>query len=73
MCEAFEKLAEKVADERAEQVTNKYIKAIMKSAKCSLEEALDMLKLQGKSAQCMRKCLKSNNITVGVAASAFSL
>ena len=40
MCEAFEKLAEKVADERAEQVTNKYIKAIMKSAKCSLEEAL---------------------------------
>nr|WP_202898606.1 hypothetical protein [[Eubacterium] cellulosolvens] len=60
MCEAFEKLAEKVADERAEQVTkqvtnrvtkqvtNKYLEAIMKSGKISLEEAFDMLEITGK-------------------------
>lgn len=59
MCEAFEKLAEKVADERAEQVTkqmtNKHLEAIMKNGKISLEEALDILEITGKDREMYAK------------------
>lgn len=48
MCESFTKLADKVADERAEQTTINNIKLMMKNMKCSLEEALDALEIKGK-------------------------
>lgn len=43
MCESFTKLADKVADERAEQTTINNIKLMMKNMKCSLEDALNAL------------------------------
>ncbi len=48
MCESFTKLADKVADERAEQTTINNIKLMMKNMKCSLEEALNVLEIKGK-------------------------
>ena len=49
MCESFERLADKVAEERAEQTKIDAIKNMMDYFKCSLEEALNAQKLQGKS------------------------
>ena len=49
MSELFERLADKVAEERAEQTKIDAIKNMMDYFKCSLEEALNAQKLQGKS------------------------
>ena len=52
MCESFEKLANKYAehyaDKREEQIIIKNIKLVMKNMKCSLDEALNVLEIQGK-------------------------
>ena len=56
MCESFEKLAnkyaeqaaEKAADRREEQTTVNNIRLMMKNMKCTLEEALNALEISGK-------------------------
>ncbi|WP_022755758.1 PD-(D/E)XK nuclease family transposase [Butyrivibrio fibrisolvens] len=58
MCESFTKLADKVADERAEQTTINNIKLMMKNMKCSLEEALDALEIKGKDRAIIAKQLQ---------------
>ena len=58
MCESFTKLADKVADERAEQTTINYIKLMMKNMKCSLEDALDALEIKGKERAIIAKQLQ---------------
>ena len=56
MCESFSKLADKVADERAEQDVIKYVKLIMKNMKCTLEKAFNTLEIKDKERGewCMR-------------------
>lgn len=62
MCESFEKLANKYADqigaERAEQTTINNIKLMMKNLKCSLEEALNALEIKGKERAVIAKALQ---------------
>ena len=58
MCESFTKLADKVADERAEQTTINNIKLMMKNMKCSLEEALNALEIKGKERAIIAKQLQ---------------
>lgn len=52
MCESFNKLADKVAEERADeremQTRVSDVKLMMKNAKYSLEKALDTLEIKGK-------------------------
>ena len=47
MCEAFEVLVNKIADAREEQVKTDAIRHIMNYMKCSMEEALDALEIEG--------------------------
>lgn len=58
MCESFSKLADKVADERAEQTTINNIKLMMKNMKCTLEEALNTLEIKGKERAIIAKQLQ---------------
>ena len=58
MCESFTKLADKVADERAEQTTINNIKLMMKNMKCSLDEALNALEIKGKERAIIAKQLQ---------------
>jgi hypothetical protein len=58
MCESFTKLADKVADERAEQTTINNIKLMMKNMKCSLEDALNALEIKGKERAIIAKQLQ---------------
>ena len=58
MCESFTKLADKVADERAEQTTINNIKLMMKNMKCSLEDALNTLEIKGKDRAIIAKQLQ---------------
>ena len=58
MCESFTKLADKVADERAEQTTINNIKLMMKNMKCSLEDALNALEIKGKDRAIIAKQLQ---------------
>ena len=63
MCESFTKLADKVADERAEQTTVNNIKLMMKNMKCSLEDALNALEIKGKERAIIAKQLQKQAIT----------
>lgn len=58
MCESFTKLADKVADERAEQTPINIIKLMMKNMKCSLEDALNVLEIKGKERAIIAKQLQ---------------
>ena len=58
MCESFERLADKVAEERAEQTKIDAIKNMMDYFKCSLEEALNALKITGKERAIIAKQLQ---------------
>ena len=62
MCESFERLADKVAEERAEQRAEQTkidaIKNMMDYFKCSLEEALNALKITGKERAIIAKQLQ---------------
>ena len=62
MCESFEKLADKVADNRAEQsridTLAGNIKVLMKNMKCSLEDALNTLEITGKDRAVIAKQLQ---------------
>jgi len=62
MCESFEKLADKVADKRAEQsridTLAGNIKVLMKNMKCSLEDALNTLEITGKDRAVIAKQLQ---------------
>ena len=57
MCESFEKLAEKRADERAEQTKVDMIKKMMTNLKLSLEQALDAAEVKGKERAIISKQL----------------
>ena len=52
MCESFTKLADKVAEERADeremQTTARNVASLMESMKMTLEQAMNALKIQGK-------------------------
>jgi len=62
MCESFSKLADKVADERAdlreEQTKVNAVRLIMKNLKCSLEDALNTLEISGKERAIIAKQLQ---------------
>lgn len=62
MCESFSKLADKVADERAdlreEQTKVNAVRLIMKNLKCSLEDALNTLEISGKERAIIAKQLR---------------
>ena len=62
MCESFEKLANKYADdiasERVEQTKINNIKLMMKNMKCSLEDALNVLEIKGKERAIIAKQLQ---------------
>jgi len=62
MCESFSKLADKVADERAdlreEQTKVNAVRLIMKNLKCSLEDALNTLEISGKEREIIAKQLQ---------------
>ena len=58
MCESFERLADKVADEREEQTIIKNIKLMMKNMKCTLEDALDALEIKDKDRAIIAKQLQ---------------
>ena len=58
MCEAFSKLADKVADEREEQTLINVIKLMMKNSKYTLEEALNTLEIKGKERAIIAKQLQ---------------
>lgn len=62
MCESFSKLADKVADERAdlreEQTKVNDVRLIMKNLKCSLEDALNTLEISGKERAIIAKQLQ---------------
>ena len=60
MCESFERLADKVAEERAEQTTVNNIRLMMKNLKCSLEEALNTLEITGKDRAIIAKQLQKS-------------
>ena len=60
MCESFERLADKVAEERAEQTTVNNIRLMMKNLKCSLEEALNTLEIIGKDRAIIAKQLQKS-------------
>ena len=47
MCEAFKVLLNRIADARVEQVKTDAIRHIMNYMKCSMEEALDALEIEG--------------------------
>jgi len=62
MCESFERLANKYADQigdaRAEQTKVDMIKLMMKNMKCTLEEALNVLEIKGKERAIIAKQLQ---------------
>ncbi len=62
MCESFTKLADKVADERAdlreEQTKVNAVRLMMKNLKCSLEDALNTLEISGKERAIIAKQLQ---------------
>ena len=58
MCESFERLADKVADEREEQTLINVIKLMMKNSKFTLEDALNTLEIQGKERAIIAKQLQ---------------
>ena len=62
MCESFSKLADKVADERAdlreEQTKVNAVRLIIKNLKCSLEDALNTLEISGKERAIIAKQLQ---------------
>ncbi len=58
MCESFAKLADKVADERAEQTTINNIRLMMKNSKFTLEDALNTLEIKGKERAIIAKQLQ---------------
>ena len=62
MCESFSKLADKVANERAdlreEQTKVNAVRLIMKNLKCSLEDALNTLEISGKERAIIAKQLQ---------------
>ena len=62
MCESFEKLADKVADNRAEQsrinTLVEAIKSLMDSMKLSLDQALNALNIEGKERAIIAKQLQ---------------
>lgn len=62
MCESFTKLADKVAEERAdlreEQTKVNDVRLMMKNLKCSLEDALNTLEISGKERAIIAKQLQ---------------
>ena len=58
MCEAFSKLADKVADEREEQTKVDMIKELMKNMKWNLEQALTASGIKGKDRAIIAKDLQ---------------
>ncbi len=62
MCESFERLADKVADNRAEQsrinTLVEAIKSLMDSMKLSLDQALNALNIEGKERAIIAKQLQ---------------
>ena len=58
MCESFNKLADKVADERQVQTRSDDVRSLMDSMKLSLEQALNALKIQGKERAIIAKQLQ---------------
>ena len=58
MCESFERLADKVADEKKMQTRAQDVAALMKNMKCSLEYALNTLEIQGKERAIIAKRLQ---------------
>ena len=62
MCESFERLANKYADQigdaRAEQTKVDMIKLMMKNMKCTLEEALNVVEIKGKERAIIAKKLQ---------------
>ena len=58
MCEAFTKLADKVADEREMQTTARNVATLMESMKMTLEQAMNALKIQGKERAIIAKQLQ---------------
>ncbi|MBR1571331.1 MAG: PD-(D/E)XK nuclease family transposase [Lachnospiraceae bacterium] len=62
MCESFTKLADKVAEERAdlreEQIKVNAVRLMMKNLKCSLEDALNTLEISGKERAIIAKQLQ---------------
>ena len=59
MCESFEKLANKRAEQRAEQVKISDLKALMSNLKLTLDEALDALEVKGKERAIIAKQLQA--------------
>ena len=58
MCESFTKLADKVADERAEQTKVDIVKSLMINMKWTLDEALTVSGIQGKERAIIAKQLQ---------------
>ena len=58
MCESFTKLADKVADERAEQTKVDIVKSLMTNMKWTLDEALTASGIQGKERAIIAKQLQ---------------
>ncbi|MDO4804769.1 MAG: hypothetical protein Q4A32_08115 [Lachnospiraceae bacterium] len=58
MCESFERLADKVAEQAAEQTKIDDIRHMMDYFKCSLEEALNALNITGKNRAVIAKQLQ---------------
>ena len=58
MCESFTKLADKVADERAEQTKVDIVKSLMMNMKWTLDEALTASGIQGKERAIIAKQLQ---------------
>ncbi|MBQ1870582.1 MAG: hypothetical protein II147_00160, partial [Lachnospiraceae bacterium] len=58
MCESFTKLADKVADERAEQTKVDIVKSLMINMKWTLDEALTASGIQGKERAIIAKQLQ---------------
>ena len=62
MCESFTKLADKVAEERADeremQTTARNVASLMESMKMTLEQAMNALKIQGKDRAIIAKQLQ---------------
>ena len=62
MCESFTKLADKVAEERADeremQTIARNVASLMESMKMTLEQAMNALKIQGKDRAIIAKQLQ---------------
>ena len=58
MCESFTKLADKVADERAEQTKVDIVKSLMENMKWTLDQALTASGIQGKERAIIAKQLQ---------------